>query len=211
MITLDRIFPPAAGQHARLQGGMGSTPSLFCRRSSARGRRAAAKPTRPTPPGAIRRKGAKALPLIMGELANSLKGRNGGERANRMEARLSARPLGGLGARGTSGGVDPGTRRAAARGSAGGEGPRGFFSRAGKDAVLLPPAVCPLWRVPVLKGGSRKGGFQRGKTDGGKQHCRNRVAALPLKAGGPPKQGACSRVLAGRSRRRQRSGRNFEP
>ncbi len=30
----------------------------------------------------------------MGELANTLEGWNGGERANRMEARLSARPLG---------------------------------------------------------------------------------------------------------------------
>ena len=163
MITLARINPPAAGQHARLQGGMGISPSLFCRRSSARGRRAAAKPTRPTPPGAIRRKGAKALPLIMGELANSLKGRNGGERANRMEARLSARPLGGLGARGTSGGVDPGTRRAAARGSAGGEGPRGFFSRAMKAAVPVPPAVSPPLVDSSLEGGSGKGGFQRGE------------------------------------------------
>jgi hypothetical protein len=35
------------------------------------------------------------------------------------------------------------------RGSAGGEGPRGFFSRAGGDAALLPPAVFPLWRVRV--------------------------------------------------------------
>ena len=85
----------------------------------------------------------------MGELANTLEGRNGGERANRMEARLSARPLGGLGARGMSGGVALSTRRAAWRGSAGREGPRGFFSRAGGDAALLPPAVSPLWRVRV--------------------------------------------------------------
>ena len=51
--------------------------------------------------------------------------------------------------RGTSGGVDLATRRAAGRGSAGKKGPRGFFSRAGKAAALLPPAVFPLWRVPI--------------------------------------------------------------
>ena len=107
------------------------------------------------------------MPLIMGELANSLKGRNGGERANRMEARLSARPLGGLGARGTSGGVDPGTRRAAARGSAGGEGPRGFFSRAMKAAVPVPPAVSPPLVDSSLEGGSGKGDSKGGKLMGG--------------------------------------------
>ena len=103
------------------------------------------------------------MPLIMGELANSLEGWNGGERANRMEARLSARPLGGRGARGTSGGVDPGPRRAAARGSAGREGPRGFPSRAIKAAVPVPPAVSPPLVDSSLEGGSGKGGFQRGE------------------------------------------------
>jgi hypothetical protein len=84
----------------------------------------------------------------MGELANTLEGW-GGVRNEPSPARLGAHPLGGLGARGTSGGVALATRRAAWRGSAGREGPRGFFSRAGGDAALLPPAVFPLWRVRV--------------------------------------------------------------
>jgi len=58
--------------------------------------------------------------------------------------------------------------------------------RAIKAAALVPPAVFPLWCVPFERGdhaasarrGERmrtgKGGFQRGKTDGGKQRCRRR-------------------------------------
>jgi len=72
-------------------------------------------------------------------------------------------PSGVLAQRGTSGGVDPGTRRAAARGSAGREGPRGFFSRAITAAVPVPPAVSPPLVDSSLKGGSGKGGFQRGE------------------------------------------------
>jgi hypothetical protein len=58
-------------------------------------------------------------------------------------------PLGASGARGMSGGVvrEPGgRRRAAPRGE---RGPRGFPSRAGQAAAPLPPAVCPLWRIPA--------------------------------------------------------------
>jgi hypothetical protein len=36
-----------------------------------------------------------------------------------------------------------------------------------KAAGLVPPAVFPLWPCSILKGGIRKGGFQRGKTEGG--------------------------------------------
>ena len=36
-----------------------------------------------------------------------------------------------------------------------------------KAAGLVPPAVFPLWPSSILKGGIRKRGFQRGKTEGG--------------------------------------------
>jgi hypothetical protein len=109
-VAPSRVFESMAGV-------VPPTPaSAFCRRSYARGRRAAAKQTRPSPPGAI---GARGLICRRVSNANTLKGRNGGECANRMEARLGARPLGALAQGGVSGVVAPATRRAAGRGSAG--------------------------------------------------------------------------------------------
>ena len=163
MITLARIFPPAAGQHARLQGGMGISPSLFCRRSSARGR-APPQNRRARPLGGEKaQRGLRLLPLFSkGELANSMKGW-GGVRNEPSPARPTRPAPRGPRRKGDKRRSGPGTRRAAARGSAGREGPRGFFSRAIEAAVPVPPAVSPPLVDSSLEGGSGKGGFQRGE------------------------------------------------
>ncbi len=97
-----------------------------------------------------------------GEFTNTLKGRNGGECANRMEARLGARPLGAPAQGGVSGVVALATRRAAGRGSVGRVGPHGDSA-----APLKPPRCFPLRFAPLgvfeFEGGIRKGGFPRGE------------------------------------------------
>ena len=85
----------------------------------------------------------------MGSEASTLKGMGRCEESSPPLPDQRARPLGAVAQRGMSDGVALATRRAAGRGSAGGEGPSGDFSRAGKAAALLPPAVFPLWRVPI--------------------------------------------------------------
>ena len=138
----------------------------------------------------------------MGELANTLEGRNGGERANRMEARLSARPLGGRGARGTSGGVarEPeGRRRAAPRGE---RGPAVSSAAPYKPPCQCPLRFSPLWWIRVWRGDQERGVSNGGKTEGG--------TGIP----GPPAALFCedgAPFCGWRASGRQRSGRNFEP
>ena len=105
--------------------------------------------------------GLRLLPLNIGELANSLKGW-GGVRNRALPCPTNAPGPSGPRSKGDKRRSGPGTRRAAARGSAGREGPRGFFSRAMKAAVPVPPAVSPPLVDSSLEGGSGKGGFQRG-------------------------------------------------
>ena len=80
----------------------------------------------------------------------------------------------------------------------------------GVDAAApCPPAVCPLWRDPQ-KGGIWKGGFQRGKTEGGNgvAGAARRVEHPPLRGlGGKPRarRVRCRPAAHGRDGRRSRT------
>ena len=163
MITLDRIFPPAAGQHARLQGGSGDLPCHVLQALFRAGPARRRKTDAPAPAGGEKaQRGLRLLPHFSnGELANSMKGW-GGVRNEPSPARPTRPAPRGPRSKGDKRRSGSGTRRAAARGSAGREGPRGFFSRAMKAAVPVPPAVSPPLVDSSLEGGSGKGGFQRG-------------------------------------------------
>ena len=105
----------------------------------------------------------------MGELANTLKGWNGGECANRMEARPTRpTPRGSWrnGGQAAEWPCQPEGRRGAA--------PRGERGPAVSSAAPVETPRCfplrfPPFGVFEFEGGIRKGGFQRGETDGGKQ------------------------------------------
>ena len=91
----------------------------------------------------------------------------GPERPQPVPARRTRPAPGGRGARGLSGGVAPATRKGGGARPALGLGPSADKATPEKAAGLVPPAVSPLWPCSILKGGIRKEGFQRGKTEGG--------------------------------------------
>jgi hypothetical protein len=159
----------------RVQWGFRGPPRPeFWSRSSARGRRGDQN-LAPAPAGGMRRKGDNA---VMGELANTMKG------MGRCEARALPCPTdapaqrGQWAQRGPSGGVAAGNPKG---GGARLRGERGVPA-VSSAAPVKPPRCCPL-RFPPLgvfefEGGIRKGGFQGGKTDGGKQRCPGPPTAL---------------------------------
>ena len=97
-------------------------------------------------------------------------GGRGGDSRSRARARPT-RPPGGAAAQGGF------TRRS------GNRQPEGRRCVGVDEAAPCPPAVCPLWRDPQ-KGGIWKGGFQRGKTEGG-----NGVAGAARRVEHPPFRG----------------------
>ena len=142
------------------RGFRGTPLPEFCRRSSARGRRAA-KPMRPPPLGVIRRKGAKAEPLKLGELANTLEG------MGRCEERALPCPTN---APGPSGAEAQGGQAAEWTGNPKGGGAR-LRGERGAPRFLQPrhrsrrasaPCGFPPFGGFEFGGGIRKGGFPKG-------------------------------------------------
>jgi len=163
-----------AFSNARYNGGSGgrSPRALFCRRSYARGRRAAAKPTRPPPMhGGRRRKGAKRgersehhggrSPCGARDAGRSPtpapQSRTDAHARERVARRVCGRPWGAFGGIGGAAEWHPATRRAAARGPAWGQGgarratttkgPKPRTRRKGRRAVA-PQEGFPPCRIP---------------------------------------------------------------
>jgi hypothetical protein len=138
-------FPACLAFRASI-GGLGVLPSLRFGAALPRDAGAAIQNTR------LPRRGHKAQGdnSVMGELANTMKGMGRCEERALPCPTDAPGPWGSTAQRGPSGGVAAGNpygrRGAAPRGE---RGPRGFFSRAGEAAALLPPAVSPPWRVRV--------------------------------------------------------------
>jgi hypothetical protein len=164
------VFPGKPGIPRASIGGPGVLPSLRFGAAPPRDAGAAIQNTR------LPRRGHKAQGdnSVMGERSGHLEGHG------RCEERALPCPTdapaqrGPMAQGGSSGGVAPATRMG---GGARLRGERGVTA-VSSAAPLEPPRCCPL-RFPPLgvfefEGGIRKGGFQGGKTDGGKQRCRGR-------------------------------------
>jgi hypothetical protein len=163
-------FPGKPGIPRASIGGPGVLPSLRFGAALPRDAGAAIQNMR------LPRRGHKAQGdnSVMGELANTMKGMGRCEERALPCPTSAPGPAGALAQGGSSGGVAPATRMG---GGARLRGERGVTA-VSSAAPLEPPRCCPLRFSPLgvfeFEGGIRKGGFQGGKTDGGKQRCWGR-------------------------------------
>ena len=193
--------PPACRAARASIGGPGVLPSLCFGAALPRDAGAAIQNTR------LPRRGHEAQGdnLVMGALARSMKGMGRWRVREALPCPTDAPgPAGALAQSGTGvaecSGNPYGPGGAGPRGE---RGHRGCITRAIVPPAVVPPCVCPPLVVSCLRGGSGKGGVQRGKNDGGGTLLSAAPATLFIVR-------MAGQLSMGLDRCRQWSGRNFE-